>query len=421
MRQIIFSLFFFLSTLHVSAAEFDIYQSDYRPLQIAIAVDTTDAGKAEQRLLYQVVENDLSSSQSFKAVDPMAFIATPADSLKHMDYGDWRIIGADILALCRLHSSKTGWQVDIQVHDPFRNKQLAVATVEGSKRNMRLLAHRVADQIYRAALGIPGYFTSHVLFVTKRGDHSDLIYMDQDGANRQTVGKNFTLLLSPDWSPDGRLVALNTYVGNHPRLEFFNLRNGHRTAFGDFKGLNSTPEFSPDGRYVAATLSFTGNSEIHIYDIKTNRWRQFTHHKGIDTTPTWSPDGKWLAFVSNRTGKPQIYRKAISGGKAQLVSTKGSYNTSPSWSPSGDRIAMISLKNWSFAVATVRPDGSDIRYLAKGKRIESPSWSPNGQMLLFSAEEHHIRRIYRVPSWGGRAEAITSAAMDASDPAWSRY
>jgi len=354
-------LFLFLIPMQVFAAEFDIYQSDYRPLQLALVVDTEDAADADQRTLYQVIANDLSSSQSFKTIDPMAFIASPEDSRQQIDYGDWRIIGADILALCHLRTSDTRLLVDIQVHDPFRNKRLISLTVEGSKSGLRILAHRVANQIYRASLGIPGYFTSHLLYVKKQGDSSDLVYMDQDGANRQSIGKNFTLLLSPDWSPDGRLVALNTYVGNHPRLEFFDLTSGKRTAFGDFKGLNSTPEFSPDGHYVAATLSHTGNSEIHIYDIKNNTWRQFTHNKGIDTTPTWSPDGKWLAFVSNRSGKPQVYRKALSGGKVELVSTTGSYNTSPVWSPTGDRIAMISLKNWSFGVATVHPDGSDIR------------------------------------------------------------
>ncbi|MDQ6996477.1 MAG: Tol-Pal system beta propeller repeat protein TolB [Mariprofundus sp.] len=425
MQWIAFFVPFLLISNHVFAAEFDIYQSDYRPLQIAIAIDADVAGSGE-RQLYQVVENDLVSSQSFKAIDPMAFLATPGESLKKMDYGDWRIIGSDILALCRLRKTESGLQVDIQVHDPFRNKQLTSFTLKGNKANLRTLAHRIADQIYSAALGIPGYFTSHLLYVSKRGDFSDLVYMDQDGFNRQTVGKNFTLLLSPDWSPNTDMVALNTYVGNHPRLELFDLSSGKRTVFGNFKGLNSTPEFSPDGRYIAATLSYTGNSEIHIYDIKKNKWQQFTHHKGIDTTPTWSPDGKWIAFVSNRSGKPQVYRKTVSGGKAsgekvQLVSTHGTYNTSPSWSPSGDRIAMISLKNWSFAVATVKPDGSDIRYLVRGKRIESPSWSPNGQMLLYSAEEHHIRRIYRVPSWGGKPEPITSPSIDASDPAWSRH
>ncbi|ATX81888.1 TolB protein [Mariprofundus ferrinatatus] len=373
------------------------------------------------KLINGVVGNDLESSQSFKVIDPLAYLATFEDSWKKVEYGDWRILGADILALCKVRKEEGVWKAELRVYDLFRTKELASVSVEGSATQVRRFAHLLADQIYSAALGIPGYFTSHLLYVHKHGEFSDLIYMDHDGANRQVVGKSFTLLLSPDWSPDGRTVALNTYVGNRPRLEFFDLQSGTRTSFGEFKGLNSTPEFSPDGRFVAATLSHeTGNTDIHIYDIKNGTWRRFTNHEGIDTTPTWSPDGKWIAFVSNRSGDPQIYRKPVSGGATQLVSTQGSYNTSPAWSPTGDRIAMVSLKNWSYAIATVRSDGSDIRYLSAGQRVESPSWSPNGQMILFSAEEHRIRRVFRVPSWGGRAEPITSPAIDASDPAWSR-
>jgi len=418
-----FLLSLFIST-HAFAADFDIFQSTYKPLQLALVIDATHDNthhlSTEQSKLYHIIETDLTSSQSFKLINPMAFIASPKEAMQQLDYSDWRLIGTDILALCQISISSSGLvTVDVQVHDPFRNTQLIKLRIEGSRSNMRILSHRVADQIYSAALDIPGYFTSHLLYVSKHGEYSDLIYMDQDGANRQAVGKNFTLLLSPDWSPDGQQVALNTYVGNHPRLEFFNLRNGKRTAFGNFKGLNSTPEFSPDGRFIAATLSYTGSTDIHIYDIKNKTWRAFTHSKGIDTTPTWSPDGKWIAFVSNRSGSPQVYRKALGGGKALLVSTKGSYNTSPAWSPNGDRIAMISKKNWAFAVATVRIDGSDIRYLATEKRIESPAWSPNGQMLLYSVEKYNVRRIYRVPSWGGTPEAITPSNIDASDPAWS--
>jgi len=421
MRLLSVFLLFFSLTLPVSAAEFDIYQSGYRPLQLGLLVSVDD-GEHERKLFNGVVSDDLESSQSFKVIDPLAYLATFDDSWAKVEYGDWRIVGADILALCKLRREGERWKAEVRVYDLFRTKELATVTIEGGAKQIRRLAHRVADQIYSAALGIPGYFTSHILYVHKRGDYSDLIYMDQDGANNQVVGKNFTLLLSPDWAPDGQKVALNTYVGNRPRLEFFDLQSGGRTAFGEFKGLNSTPEFSPDGRYVAATLSHnTGNTDIHIYDIKTRKWRRFTTNNGIDTTPTWSPDGKWIAFVSNRSGQPQIYRKAVSGGKAHRVSTQGSYNSSPAWSPAGDRIAMISLKNWSYAVATVRPDGSDIRYLVAGKRVESPSWSPNGQMILYSAEEHRVRRVYRVPSWGGRAEPITSPAVDASDPAWSRH
>ncbi len=42
MRWIALFLPFFLTTaIQVFAAEFDIYQSDYRPLKVAIAIDAT--------------------------------------------------------------------------------------------------------------------------------------------------------------------------------------------------------------------------------------------------------------------------------------------------------------------------------------------------------------------------------------------
>ena len=413
-------LFLALFTSQAYAVEFDIFQSDYKPLNVALMVDAKPEQDNQQRLLYEVIRHDLESSQSFKALNPMGFLVAASEASEHVDYDDWRIIGADVLALCKLTDMENFWHVDLQVHKPFQGQRLVSQSFEVEKNELRNMAHQISNRIYRAILNIPGHFSSHIVYVTKHGDKSDLMYMDQDAYNLQVVGKNFTLLLSPDWSPNGRFIALNTYVGNRPRLEIFDLVTGKRDGFGQFKGLNSTPEYSPDGRYIAATLSWTGNSDIHIYDLKKRTWRQFTHYKGIDTTPTWSADGKWIAFASSRSGSPQIYRKPINGGKAQRISLEASYNTSPVWSPKGDRIAFITKKKWEYALATVHVDGSGLRYLATGKTIESPTWSPNGQMLLYSAEDHGVRRIYRVPSWGGKPEAITAANQDASDPAWSR-
>lgn len=418
LTTLLLSLLLFIPQLH--AVEFEIYQSDYRPMQLAWDVTGADAFAHDTRMFLNVVRNDLVSSQSFMALDPLSFIAETGEAFDKVHYADWRIIGADIAAFCRLTREENGWRAEVKVYDPFRSKELSAATFRQNEEELRILAHTVANHIYQAVLGIPGHFHSQILYVSKRGDQADLIYMDQDGANQQPVGRNFTLLLSPDWAPDGRFVALNTYVGNRPRLETFDLVTGRREAFGQFKGLNSTPAYSPDGRYIAAALSYTGNTEIHIYDIRKGEWRQFTSNPGIDTTPTWSPDGKWIAFTSNRNGTPQIYRKPVAGGAAERISLKASYNTSPVWAPKGDRIAFITLKNWQYALATVNIDGTGLRYLATGQRIESPAWSPNGQMLLYSAETGGVRQIFRIPAWGGKAESITQANIDASDPAWSR-
>jgi TolB protein len=402
-----------------AAAEFEIYQSGYKPLQLALEVDADPSMQVQSQLLTNVVQNDLTSSQSFAAMNPLSFLDTASESWQQVNYGDWRLIGADVLALCHMSVSADGWQIQVQVHDPFRSKQLGSTSFKATKDNLRATAHQVSNYIYQTVLGIPGYFSSHIVYVRKLKNSSDLVYMDQDGANKQVVARNFTLLLSPDWSPDGKFIALNTYVGDRPRIELFNLQTGKRNTIADFSGLNSTPAFSPDGRYIAATLSYTGNTNIYIYDLKTQKWRAFTHGSDIDTSPTWSPDGKWIAFTSNRNGTPQIYRKSLETGEVHPVSLVGSYNTSPAWSPKGDRIAMVSLKNWAYAVATVAVDGSDVRYLVTGN-VESPAWSPNGQMLIYAEEHHGIRQLYRVPSWGGHAQAITAVNEDASDPAWSR-
>ncbi|MDX8398346.1 MAG: Tol-Pal system beta propeller repeat protein TolB [Mariprofundaceae bacterium] len=418
--HIILSCFLLLTAQLSYAVEFDIYQSEYKPLNIALLVDAPAESTAQQRLLYDVVARDLASSQSFHALNPLGFLVSAQEALGQVDYEDWRVIGADVLSLCQLSEKNGLWHVDLKVYQPFQGKLLKQQSFDMEKNELRNLAHQVSNVIYQAVLKIPGHFDSQILYVTRHGDKADLMYMDQDAYNLQAVGRNFTLLLSPDWSPSGRFVALNTYVGNRPKLEFFDLASGKRNIFGNFKGLNSTPEYSPDGKYIAATLSVSGNSDIHIYDIKRQQWQAFTHNHGIDTTPTWSADGKWIAFASNRSGSPQIYRKAVAGGKAERISLKAAYNTSPAWSPRGDRIAFITKRKWEYALATVRVDGSGLRYLATGQAIESPSWSPNGQMLIYSSEDHGMRRIYRVPSWGGHAEVVTAANQDASDPAWSK-
>jgi len=414
-------LLFFMLVAHTAyAVDFDIYQSNYKPLNLALMVDAAPEYKDDETLFYNIVSHDLSSSQSFKIQDPIAFLADPAEVFTQVSYDDWRIIATDNLVLCRLRRGENMWVLDVQVHAPFQKKMLAEQHFQVAGKDLRNLAHKTADFVYQTVLKIPGYFSSHVVFVSQHGNLSDLVYMDQDGANRQVVGRNFTLLLSPDWSPNGRFIALNTYVGNRPRLEFFDLQTGKRDVFAHFKGLNSTPSYSPDGQFVAATLSISGNPDVYIYNIKQRTWRQFTKNPAIDTTPTWSPDGQWVAFTSNRTGSPEIFRKPVAGGDAEQVSLEGNYNTSAVWSPKGDRIAFVTRKDWSYALATARLDGTGLRYLATGAGIESPVWSADGQMILYSIDQHGVRRIYRVPSWGGTAVPMTPAGQDASYPTWSK-
>ncbi len=403
------------------AVEFEVYQSSYQPLNLAFLMASEDMYSAQAAEITEVVTKDLDASRSFQSLDPLSFLVNAQDVWGHVDYADWRIIGTDVLVTSQLSKQGAAWVANIKIHQPFSQKLLAEESItqKGGVLN-QTFAHRIADYIYHQQTGLPSYFTSQIVFVHKEKGLSQLMMMSHDGKNIQTVGKGFSLLLSPDLAPDRAHIVLNTYVKGRPRLEFFDIQTAKRQVFAQFKGLNSAPEFSPDGRFVAAALSYTGNSEIHIYDIAKKKWEQFTHNSAIDTTPTWSPDGKWIAFTSNRNGSPQIYRKPIGGGKAERISLEANYNTSPVWAPIGDRIAFVTKKGWEYAIATVHVDGTGLRYLATGQRIESPTWSPNGQIVLYSAEVYGKKHIYSVPIWGGEAKRMTPRNLDASDPTWVR-
>lgn len=410
-----------LLTSKAFAVEFEVYQSSYKPLNMAFLMASQDGYAEQVQNLTQTINHDLDSSRSFQSLDPLSYLVNADETLLHIDYADWRIIGTDILVVTELVKQTQGWVVNLEIHNPFSQKLLAKQSLTQHDEMIGSnFGHRIADYIYNQQTGLPSYFTSQIVFVHRKKDTSDLMMMSHDGENMSVVGKGFSLLLSPDLSPDRSTIVLNTYVHNRPRLELFDIQSGKRSKLAQFKGLNSTPEFSADGRYIAAAFSYTGNSEIHIYDLEKKMWKQLTHNKAIDTTPTWSPDGKWIAFTSNRNGSPQIYRKSIESGEVKRISLEANYNTSPVWAPIGDRIAFVTKKDWEYAIATVHVDGSGLRYLATGQRIESPTWSPNGQIILYAAEEYGQKHIYNVPIWGGEAIRMTPRHLNASDPTWTR-
>jgi Tol biopolymer transport system component len=61
----------------------------------------------------------------------------------------------------------------------------------------------------------------------------------------------------------------------------------------------------------------------------------------------------------------------------------------PQWSPDASRLAFtIGLDDGSWQVATIAPDGSDLRLLTSGPGIhEVPSWTPDGDLLAYDSSD----------------------------------
>lgn len=201
------------------------------------------------------------------------------------------------------------------------------------------------------------------------------------------------------------------------------IASGAREVVARFRGINGAPEFSPDGRRLALTLSRTGNPEIYVMDLGSRALTQLTNHFGIDTEPVWSADGGSVYFTSDRGGRPQIYKVSASGGSASRVTFQGSYNASATVSADGKKIATAQGTGNNYRVALMDASFGTPRWstLSPGSLDESPSFAPNASMVLYAAREGQRGVLYAVSADARVRQRLVLSGGDVREPAWGPY
>jgi len=216
-------------------------------------------------------------------------------------------------------------------------------------------------------------------------------------------------LLSVDWAPDGRHLALSvtSFGANNPYngIHVIDTTTGADHQFTacrptcDAYGL----DWSPDG----TKLAYAARDGLHLINADGSGQRMLAaSHAGYGSSPSWSPDGRWLAY-----GSP--------GGAIRLIRNDGTHDallvrhgSSPAWSPTGQVIAYLAR----CGIRLVTPTGTDITPAgSRGCRAigvqGAPAWSPDGQRIAIGTFYHGIYiintdgsnlRHLRTPPPGGR-------------------
>ena len=418
---------FMLAMVHQANAALTIEITQGVEGALPIAVVPFDTTKLESEMpvdVAEIVSNDLNRSGIFKALERDQLPAQPHYSTQVL-YPRWRAAGQEYLVVGRIFPKSPGqYDMQFQLLDVLKQKQLAGYSLPVKRRNLRSSAHEISDLIYEAITGTRGAFNTRIAYVRSQNDTARkyiLQVSDTDGFNTQTILESDEPLMSPSWSPTGQSLAYVSFENKRAEIFIQHLATAKRSKISGFKGINGAPSWSPNGRMLALVLSKDGSSDIYTMDTNSKRLTRLTRHRGIDTEPVWSNKGKSIIFTSDRSGSPQLYEIDATGGKPKRITFEGHYNSAASVSPDGKYITMVHGERGQYKIAQLERETGNLTVLTDSALDESPSFSPNGKMVLYASTRGDNGVLYAVSVDGRSKHKLSDQTGDIREPVWGPY
>jgi Tol biopolymer transport system component len=191
-----------------------------------------------------------------------------------------------------------------------------------------------------------------VVFQSERSGRFAIWVCETGGANCFPVSPPGPLAANPDWSPDGKWIAFNTYGASGSEIDLVG-SDGGKPKFltrgtPKFDGA-MVPRWSHNGQWI-----YFNCGERQICRVASSGGEAQTVSGAEGWFADESPDGRWLYFSTGGEGRPgRLKRVPVSGGKAREI------------------LSQVSGRNWALTLAGVwfmAPPptvnvGSELRYL----------------------------------------------------------
>lgn len=390
------------------------------PLALPKFIVPTPSPKAKDSAegIRQILSDDLKYSRIFQLSPESYYSYIRPLNPEKIFFKDWESIQAQILFVGEVRDAE-GENIlfEGKLYDVKGGRFIFGKRYESGKNLVRLIAHKVADEIMKI-YGERPLFASKIVFVSDRDGNDELYMMDYDGSSQTRLTFNKVRDYMPSWSSDGKKIAFTSYRKLTGGLYILNLDEGKISEISS-QGVNFSPSFSPDGKKLAFCSTQDGNAEIYVATSDGKNIKRLTFNNAIDTAPTWSPTSREIAFTSDRGGTPQIYIMDAEGSNIRRVSFGGTYHDAPAWSPTGDRIAYVSRVDQIFDLYVLNLRTNQIAKLTESNaRNESPSWSPDGRHIVFSSNLKGNIQIFAIDYDGANFRCLTSLSSNKL-PDWS--
>ncbi len=374
----------------------DVASPGTRKLPVTVTVHGADvAGRAAA-----IIKNDLDTTGLFSFVD---HTLSGAEIKADIDFK----ISGEMTAI-------------LTINDMVEGREVLKKRFSASTKSIRKVAHSISNDIYSAATGRQGIFTTKLAFLVNTSPgKKDLRLMDWDGYNAfRIVSKGLTA--SHAWSHDGQHIIYSSERNRKWKIYSMDLKKYSEKVLVSSKGLNMVGGTSAED-LLAFSSSKTGNQELYIISTNGGNAKKITRSFGIDISPVFSPDSSRIAFVSDRGGTPQIYLTGPDGKRPKRLTFEGSYNTSPAWSPNGKQLIFTGRTYGKNQIFMLHFDDKEIQQLTHSGNNESPVFSPDGFFIAFDSDRDGKHGIYIMRTDGMGQKRVTPAHLNATSPEWSPY
>jgi Tol biopolymer transport system component len=249
-----------------------------------------------------------------------------------------------------------------------------------------------------------------IAYAWLNGERYDLRLLEvKDGAIPQPRvlydNAEVTYVQPYDWSPDGRLLAVQIMRRDRSgQIGLLSVSDGRLTVLTSFAWRDQSVNmfFSPDGRAIGYDLpseEVPGERDVHVLSVDGARNVPVAPHRRNDEMVGWSADGKRLLFASDRTGSLQLWAQPMAGlaprgqpsviasdfkGHAYGISnTGGLYYLATTYESSPFRTTVFDFETGRSTAAAVDP-GEEFYSI---NNVAQAAWSADGHWLALSRRD----------------------------------
>jgi DNA-binding winged helix-turn-helix (wHTH) protein len=197
-------------------------------------------------------------------------------------------------------------------------------------------------------------------FMSDRTGTLEIWISDADGSNAKQL-THLGACGSPQWSPDGRWIAFDSYGASGSRVYVVSAVGEPLMAPIEADMESFVPRWSRDGKWIYFAGDGSGGTQVWKLALTGGPAMQMTRNGGFAAYESY--DGKMLYYAKTREEYPEVWEMPVTGGPEKSVSPLLRPGTWANWAVTETGILFLnrdaedtfSVEFYDFATRGVRP------------------------------------------------------------------